>query len=984
MRLYLNWTICPYRPAGFQGGWDQTTGAGLDSREAELAPYKYGSNNIGNTSSETVTTSPYRVAVMRCMSLPLAPQTLSGDVDFVVGVQENHADADLFTRFHLYVVKQSDDSVLGTLISQYEEGGGVGTEWSTTLTGRALDSPQGMTPVVVPNDGETYRLVLELGFRANNNVVTVGAGVTPNGTYRVGTIGVSTLDDLVVGDTGATVVARAGYIDFTSDVLFASVDTDAEPAGEPILPTQIGANVEIDFYSDIDMQCPASWYGGYKQARLTKLGVAERTASHPWTGEWEGSSFNFQLSDYDKSLRQNMRSQTNRFWVDPVCCRMTTRANRADLGRPFTVFVGTVMEATPAAPLLFDVTLSDIVAQSLLSDEHQVPWRKIGDGFLSQLDNISEHLDREQPEPIIYGEHRRTPDDPPSHHGFQFKPIYLGRQTVGSVGTVYHVWLVAGHACYDLPEVLVWTPDPDEEGLGTAVSKIGNVNWLIPHDSAPAYEDLRSDTYGNDRRYTLIRGLEGDTDADACALGEKTLTVFVDGVEDVGDGSGDLIQDRLLQYKHFAINFVANYGAASYQSGDWLSNPTWDLFDVSVPIVLESSFDACAAIAEERLPAVDSGSPVPPGYIGAGIIGASSGDRSSVRRWIADWNRSCGVQFVPTHLGQLKVFMLHPTLAIKAAATLYLDAYEILDGSFGTSVRWGEMANRIPFQTDYDHTAGVWRTVDVAEAGDAIQNYGRAIQGELREYLFAPGITMAFHLARLESLVRKHPPRVVRLEASVGHHYVNESLGYAEVGDYIKYQSFDQVGSPSEIRLAQITKQWIDVGERKVGVECFDCEELIDYDAPPEEPEVLMNDSCETAIEVFQEPFTPLAWHIDTTNHQRDTTVEGGSPSLLPAPGEAHHAAWWKWTAPANGTLFLTTVHSEYDTVMAVLTGVCGTGSPTGWTLEQWNDNDPVFLMTSVLEFPVTMGVEYYILVYGYGPNDGGDLTFGFYFTEPE
>jgi hypothetical protein len=64
---------------------------------------------------------------------------------------------------------------------------------------------------------------------------------------------------------------------------------------------------------------------------------------------------------------------------------------------------------------------------------------------------------------------------------------------------------------------------------------------------------------------------------------------------------------------------------------------------------------------------------------------------------------------------------------------------------------------------------------------------------------------------------------------------------------------------------------------------------------------------------------------------------------------------------------------------MAVLSGTCG----GDWTLEEFNDNDGV-LKTSVLEFAVTGGVELHILVYGYGPDDYGSLTFGLYFTEPE
>lgn len=731
-------------------------------------------------------------------------------------------------------------------------------------------------------------------------------------------------------------------------------------------------------YSDHDMQCPAEWENGFKEGIVSRFGDGERTLSHPFTGEWQGSTFELEISDHRRRFRQLLASATGRFWTEPQEIKMTTRANRAALGIPYTVWVGPIIAVQPTGPLGFRFTFSDIISQGLLADQHQIPWRVIGDSFINEATFvIADTLDRNTPEPIIYGQHRRIPDvDPPSPQGFQVVPTYLG------IEGAYHVWMVAGHACADLPEVLVWTPDPDEEGLGNSNSMLGDPDWLIPHTSAPAYEDRRSTTYGNDRRYTLIRALVGNADADDVVGGEKVLAVFVDGVEPNGDGTGIVILDRLEQYKHFLVNFVANRGALSYQSGAWLTNPTWALFDQAVDIVDEASFDACSAIALERLPT--TGSPSDPAYIGAAIIGASAGDRSSVRRWLSDWNRSCGVQFGVSHLGQLRVFMLHPTEAIKAAAPLYTDAYEILKDSFGTDVRWSEMANRIPFKADYEHTSGVWKTTDIAEAAEAIQNYGRDIVGEVREYPFAPGITMSYHLARLEALRRQHPARFITLEATIGHDYLNQSLGYLDLGDYIRYQHFAAVGEAAEIRLAQIVRHQVQAGKRRVLVEALDCEDLIDYDLPPVYDDIgsPINDTCASAIEIIQPEDTPLAWTIDTTAHQTDTSMgDGGSPSVLPEPGIAYHAAWWKYTPPSNGTLFLTTVHSEYDTQIAVLTGICGS-SPAEWTLEQYNDNDGI-LRTSVLEFAVTSGIELYILVYGYGPDDGGSLTFGSYFTTP-
>jgi hypothetical protein len=241
-------------------------------------------------------------------------------------------------------------------------------------------------------------------------------------------------------------------------------------------------------------------------------------------------------------------------------------------------------------------------------------------------------------------------------------------------------------------------------------------------------------------------------------------------------------------------------------------------------MVDEESFDEGTAIG---LTCLDDG------YIGAAIIGARSGERSSVRRWISDWNRSCRARFGITRYGQMRIALLHPTEAIKAAAPLYTDATEILGGSFTTSVGWSDHANILPWRTDYEHVSGQWKTNDVYRDSVSIDGYEREIPSEIREYPFAPGITHGNHLAVLEGRVRAHPRRRITIDGTVGPDPVTlDSLGYRELGDYIRYTHYAAVGEPAEIRLAQVEKIQVNPGTRKVTVEAFDCEDLIDFDAP--------------------------------------------------------------------------------------------------------------------------------------------------------
>lgn len=748
--------------------------------------------------------------------------------------------------------------------------------------------------------------------------------------------------------------------------------------------------IVTDFYSDHDMQCPREWYGGFKEGRVIRFGDGERALSNMWTGDWSGSTFSLTISDFDRKLRRQLASLQERYWTEPLTIRMTTRANRAILGIPYTIFVGKIIEVQPERDLALNLTLGDIISEGILSDQHQVPWRQIRDGFLDELD-VSESLDLDAPEPTIYGRHSRIPDiSPASPQGFQYTPTYLGIETTGSGGSPvglgspgdqFYVWMVCGHACADIPDVLVWDHD-EEGGLATSTSKIGHPAWFIPHVNMPAFEDRRSRTFGNDRRYTLIRARVDDEDANAVISGEKTLAVFVDGVEPVGDGSGEMITDRIQQYKHWIINYVVNRGPESYQSGTWLTSPSWSLFDGTVSIVDEPSFDACSAIAEERLPEAEAVSPLaespnPAGYIGAAIIGASASDRSSVRTWISAWNRSCAVQFGVTHEGQLRVVMLHPTEAIKALAPLYTDAYEILHGSFNTDYLWGDKVNRIPWRADFEHSSGQWKTSDVLSIDTAIELYGKEILGEVREFPFAPGVTAASHLALLEAYIRVHPPRMIRFEATVGPNPVTgESLGYLDLGDYVRYKHYAAVGAAEEIRLAFITRHQVQGGKRRVMVEALDCDDLIGYDAF-EQPGVLsgaLNDSCENAIDVAGQ-FDELGVYtlrLNISGHGLDLAA----PVLSEGPGVAHHAAWWKYTPTFLQKGYITTGGSDYDTVLGFLSGTCGSLSEIAA-----NDNDGIF-QTSFIDVigsgPLNFlpGVTYYFLVHSKSDLDVGVLEF--------
>jgi hypothetical protein len=187
----------------------------------------------------------------------------------------------------------------------------------------------------------------------------------------------------------------------------------------------------------------------------------------------------------------------------------------------------------------------------------------------------------------------------------QVSPIYAGIEEIN--GSDYHVFIVCGHAVKRITGVYI---NDGKTGAGTyPASAVGDLAgtsaagaggpWLVPgYDnwtvafggSAPPYEDR------NGNRYTVIYGLVGDDAADIAAGFYDPLTpttvrisLSLEGIEDVGDGTGQLIENLHLQRLHALQNWM--FG--DYRSGAWLASPTFP-DDPTLKMIDEDSFRAAA------------------------------------------------------------------------------------------------------------------------------------------------------------------------------------------------------------------------------------------------------------------------------------------------------------------------------------------------------------------------------------------------------
>lgn len=506
------------------------------------------------------------------------------------------------------------------------------------------------------------------------------------------------------------------------------------------------------------------FYGGFKEPRVLTWGEIARGLSD-YTGASQATTFRWTLADFDRAIRGKFALQytdpgSNIFRSRMINARAIDDASRREqqfteipqatthaIGvsrRPFaafTMFKGFVSDCKPAAGLTFEYTAQDYLSYSFDDASALFPSRRITaadfPGALStpRSDYTQIPATIGWPVPIIYGHVTDTVVQDATAPGGalgvgQVPAIYVGTYAIG--GLDYHKFLVCGHAVKSIDALYehgVYLPFNLYAGPGAGAEWLipGQAGWTATFGATP-YEDI------NGHRYTVIygkKGLPGPDDAAGFTHGVSStetmpLTLSVQGIEDVGDGSGALIRDLLLQYLHCLVNWVLQ----TYQSGAWLSEPVFtDIFDQGVPLIDASSFFLASQMAKLRLVALGmSGA-----YEGAFILGASTpraaGPFISTRDVIVLFNRCADVQSGFNRNAQFFVSM-EPTpgslpLLTAAPIPLLTAASDILEDSLSITDTKGLMFNYVPYLDTPDYfgrgSIGPWYVTGESSGGNDAQ-----------------------------------------------------------------------------------------------------------------------------------------------------------------------------------------------------------------------------------------------------------------------
>jgi hypothetical protein len=410
----------------------------------------------------------------------------------------------------------------------------------------------------------------------------------------------------------------------------------------------------------------ADYYHGFKEGRVAQWYPIRRALSDR-SGQYEGVSFGCLINDKDRALRAQLADAATKYFVNNIFVvrSITDEDRRAEL-TPRTVARGVIRNYAAKPGLQFEVTAQDTLSvQFALSNEPtQMPRRMVGVGIGDFVNNPDGDFPNANPSlerlgiPIIYGE---VSDAAGVGENRGVVPVLsVGQRTWGV--TDYHEFLFCGHA---ITEVVGWHIDGVQQSTSTATGAAG---WLVPGYSnwnsaigSTMYVDY------DQGRYCSIFIPVGDTDGDAIADGTATLTLNVKGIEDVGDGTGDLITDIFDQYYHWLVNWATQ----TYVTGDWLDPVVFE-DDDALEKIDEDSFTDAKAQAEDR---------VTGGYVGALIIGAD-GVRSSIRDVIAQWNISADCNSGWNRKCQYMVSMVPDSEVALTSDTTVTDTHDIISGSF--------------------------------------------------------------------------------------------------------------------------------------------------------------------------------------------------------------------------------------------------------------------------------------------------------------
>lgn len=377
----------------------------------------------------------------------------------------------------------------------------------------------------------------------------------------------------------------------------------------------------------------------------------------------------------------------------------------------------------------------------------------------------------------------------------------------------WHQFLVAGHAVKSIDSWYVGgVRQPTSSAEGDPETE---AYFLVPGYSAWGYafgSTVNTHTI-NGHTYTVIFIKEGGNsplDIQGIISGDTPLTINVQGVETVGDGSGTLIENSLDIYYHFLKNWL--FG--DYQSGLWLPVETFPDTE-GVPVIDAQSFTDSQNVSLRRIAT---------GYLGAGGFGLD-GAFIDIRETIRILNVSCDVDAGLNRKCQFFVSMTDDSVAALQFSPMLTDVDDIKRGTFDISDDFSNHFNVIPYlyAKDYVEKRDLkWRSSGEARSQESIDGYDDTLTMPDQELWFVRDSIIAADITHRKLVRHKDPPRLVQLSVP--------AKGFnIELGDVRLIQHYAGIGLTGwSAQPLRVQRHTANLNDDSVQFECFDMSRLFE------------------------------------------------------------------------------------------------------------------------------------------------------------
>jgi hypothetical protein len=515
----------------------------------------------------------------------------------------------------------------------------------------------------------------------------------------------------------------------------AAGDCSAAPTYED--PCQIKSPIFIAQIEDIagtvtqhatrPMRNSSTYLGGFTQATLLDISPIVRQASDYLRGSFPVQSATVTIADTRRYIRDAIDADDGDAVNYQMWLLLLSEAGRVLEVTPRALFSGPIYHDPLGPHLTYKAIANDVIGvnYSLHADEVMVPQTRIEDDFpgYGQTNLFGGGTIGVLGGPIIGGEvsDENASDWPSQQTAKQgvLKGIYAGLQTCLD-GVSRHRVIIACHPCKSIINAYQGDDAHTVIAWGTTAFAPGKTNWSTVNPNGSALY-----TQYNNRWWTVAffnTGTIGDAIAD-----DSTPVYFnVQGLESVGDGTGTLITDLLLQYKHCLLNFFLP--TPCWQMGAWLASPVFPLYAGGPDTcrVDTGSFTTASAVASGYLAG---------GFVGGFVIGAD-GQQQALRDVIAQFNVQCNVSLGWNQYSQLFVKMLDRDRdTFIAGRRTISDRRDILrDPPFEAPFDRAMLANNTRYDYRQNYNTGAWDAIHQLGSGPSFTKYNQSLFGEVEAY----------------------------------------------------------------------------------------------------------------------------------------------------------------------------------------------------------------------------------------------------------